>query len=54
MLNLVKLYIATIRWGELSYSQKEFVKKSKFSKVFKANYINKTPLSQNTIVTLDQ
>jgi hypothetical protein len=53
MVNLIKLYISTIRWGKLSIHQKELVKSSKLSKIFKANYIHKTPLSQNTIVTLE-
>lgn len=54
MVNLIKLYIATIRWGKLSSSEKNLVKESTLSKLFRANYIFKTALSQNSIATLDR
>jgi hypothetical protein len=54
MINLIKLYIATIRWGLLSSGERQIIKDSTFHKIFTSNYIFKTSLSQNNIATLDK
>lgn len=52
MVNLIKLWFSTIRWGSLDDSDKEIIKKTSFSKILRANYIGKTSISQSTTVTL--
>jgi hypothetical protein len=52
-MNLIKLYIAYIRWGYLSPVDIELVEKSTFKQVLKASYIRKSMLSPSTIVVLE-
>lgn len=53
MVNLIKLIISSIRWGNLSDSDVLLIKKSGLVQVFRANYIRKTSISQKNIATLD-
>jgi hypothetical protein len=52
-MNLIKLYIASIRWGSLTPSNAELVKKSTVKQVLRASYIQKSVFSPTNIVVLE-
>jgi hypothetical protein len=52
-MNLIKVFIASIRWGELSPSDVELVKSSTLKQVLRASYVRKSIFSPSTIVVLD-
>ena len=52
-MNLIKLYIASIRWGNLTPSDIELVNKSTIKQVLRASYIQKSVFSPSTIVVLE-
>lgn len=50
---MIKLFLASIRWGRLSESESLLIKKSSLKSILRANYIKKTSLSQKNTITLD-
>ncbi len=52
-MNLIKLYIASIRWGSLTPSDIELVKKSTIKQVLRASYVRRSVFSPSTIVVLE-
>jgi hypothetical protein len=53
-MNLIKLFIASIRWGELSPSDVELVESSTLKQVFQASYLRRTISSPRNIVVLEK
>lgn len=51
--DIIKVGIASIRWGKLTYNEEELVINSSLKRVLTASYIKKTNLSYSYIVTLD-
>jgi len=52
LIDIIKVNIATIRWGKLTSSDEELITNSSFKKILNASYIKKTNLSHSHIVTL--
>jgi len=53
-MNLIKLFVASIRWGNLTFADAELVKSSTLKQVFQASYIKRTPTSPHNIVVLEK
>ena len=52
-MNLIKLYIASIRWGELSPVDVEVIENSTIKQVLRASYIRRSVFSPTNIVVLE-
>lgn len=53
LMNVIKLYIASARWGKLTIEDAELICKSPFGKVMGACYIRSTRLSPWSCNTLE-
>jgi hypothetical protein len=53
-MNLIKVFIASIRWGGLSSSDIELVKSSTLKQVLQASYLRRTISSPHNIVVLEK
>ena len=53
-MTLIKLFIATVRWGKMNEHEAHLVKKASLSTVLSANYITHTNFSDCTTITLDR
>lgn len=53
-MNLIKIFIASIRWGELSPSDVELVESSTLKQVLRASYLRRTISSPHNIVVLEK
>lgn len=51
-MNLIKVFIASIRWGKVSPPDIELVESSTFNQVLQASYIRRTISSPHNIVVL--
>lgn len=52
-MNLIKLYIASIRWGDLSPADVEVVENSTLKQVLRASHVRKSVFSPSNIVVLE-
>jgi hypothetical protein len=53
-MNLIKFFIASIRWGGLSSSDIELVKSSTLNQVLRASHIRRNTFSPRNIVVLEK